>query len=324
VRLELAVVLSCTDDWCEAQYLGTGSSVRACRSGAMIEHHIMVQSGHLVAVDKRIDLPRVVYRWPDIVVAEAAGGGYTLARDGQVIDRDDLRADAFPEIEAMYARIETAETVDPKQVVREGYDRVAERYLEWVETDRSTTRMRYTRMLLDALPTGAEVLDLGCGAGGPTTKALAERFRVTGVDISARSVDLARENVPNAHFFQADMAELDFESGRFDAVAAFYSIIHVLRDQQGSLFCRIASWLRPGGLLLATMGTHSLEADYCEDFLGAPMYWSTFDSETNRRLVEESGLEVVQVLEETEEEDGQPVTFLWIVARKPVATGEGG
>jgi SAM-dependent methyltransferase len=289
----------------------------------MIEHDIRVRPGHLVAVDKRIDLPRVVYRWPGIAVTQDAGGGYTLTRDGEPVDPDALRADAFPGIEAMYARMEKAQMVDPKQVVREGYDRIAERYLEWVRTDRSATRMRYTRMLLDALPLGAEVLDLGCGAGGPTTEALAGRFQVTGVDISAHSVALARQNVPGARFFQADMAELDFPAGSLDGVAAFYSIIHVPRDQEGSLFCRIATWLRPGGLLVATMGTHSEDVDYTEDFLGAPMYWSTFDSETNRRLVEESGLEIVQALEETEEEDGQPITFLWIVARKPASSQEG-
>jgi predicted TPR repeat methyltransferase len=324
MRLELAVVLSCTGDWCEARYLDTGAGVRACRSGAMIEHDIRVRPGHLVVVDKRTDLPRVVYRWPDIVVAGAAGGSYALSRDGEPVDPDDLRADAFPEIEAMYARMEKAQTIDPRQVVQEGYDRIAERYLEWVRTDRSTTRLRYTQMLLDALPPGAAVLDLGCGAGGPTTEALAGRFQVTGVDISARSIVLARQNVPGAQFLQADMAELDFPAGSFDAVAAFYSIIHVPRDQQGSLFGRIASWLRPGGLLLATMGTHSLDVDYCEDYLGAPMYWSTFDSGTNRHMVEGAELEIVQAREETEEEDGQPVTFLWIVARKPAATQEGG
>lgn len=323
MRLELAVVLSCTGDWCEARYLDTGSFVRACRSAAMIEHDIRVQLGQLVAVDRRVDLARVVYRWPDITVVEVAGGGYTLARDGAPLDLDDLRADAFPEIEAMYARVEKATEIDPKQIVQEGYDRIAEHYLEWVETDRSTTRLRYTQMLLDALPPGAEVLDLGCGAGGPTTKALAERFQITGVDISPRSVALARQNVPGARFLQADMAHLDFPAGSFDGVAAFYSVIHVPRDQQGALFSRIASWLRPGGLLVATMGTRSRKVDYGDDFLGVPMFWSTFDSETNKGLVEGAGLEIAQAREETEEEDGQPVTFLWIVARKPVAIQEG-
>ena len=176
--------------------------------------------------------------------------------------------------------------------------------------------MRYTQVLLDELPPGASVLDLGCGAGGPTTRALAERFNVTGVDISAQSIALARQNVLGAQFILSDMTELDLPPDSFDAVAAFYSIIHVPRQEQPALLARIASWLRPGGLLIMTMGVHSIQSDYDEDFMGVPMYWSSFDPETNQRLVTQAGLQIVSAQQETEEEDGQPVTFLWIVARK--------
>jgi len=71
-----------------------------------------------------------------------------------------------------------------------------------------------------------------------------------------------------------------------------------------------------GGLLVATMGANSTEAGYEDDWLGAPMYWSHFDSETNRWLVEQSGLQLLSAQEETAEEHGQPATFLWVVARK--------
>ena len=40
------------------------------------------------------------------------------------------------------------------------------------------------------------VLDLGCGAGVPIARRLAERYKVTGVDISERQIMLVRRNVP--------------------------------------------------------------------------------------------------------------------------------
>jgi cyclopropane fatty-acyl-phospholipid synthase-like methyltransferase len=113
---------------------------------------------------------------------------------------------------------------------------------------------------LNALPPGATVLELGCGVGVPTTQRLAQRFAVTGVDISAQQIALARRNVPTATFVQADMAALDFPSASFDAVAAFYSIIHVPREEHAALVHDSATWLRPGGLLVATMGAGSTEA----------------------------------------------------------------
>lgn len=120
----------------------------------------------------------------------------------------------------MYQRLETIDALDPKRVVQEGYDRIAEEHLEWAQSTREEERARYTAVLLNALPAGAEVLDLGCGAGLPTTCELARRFRVTGVDISARQIELARQNVPQARFIQADITQLDFPPARFDAIVA--------------------------------------------------------------------------------------------------------
>ena len=72
----------------------------------------------------------------------------------------------------------------------------------------------------------------------------------------------------------------------------------------------------PGGLLIATMGTQSSPGGVEDDWLGAPMYWSSYDSRTNVRLVREAGLAIVQAREERVEEHGEEVAFLWIVARK--------
>ena len=211
---------------------------------------------------------------------------------------------------------------DPKQIVARGYDHIAERHNEWTNRARREERARYTAVLLERLPAGAAVLELGCGAGLPTTHQLAARFAVTGVDISARQIELAQRNVPAARFVHADMTKLDFPVDSFDAVAAFYSLIHLPREEQPGLLRRVAAWLRAGGLLVATMGAHPVEADMDEDWLGTPMYWSSFDSQTNKRLVAEAGLRILDAQEETEEEFGQPVTFLWVIAQKPITGGK--
>ena len=205
---------------------------------------------------------------------------------------------------------------DPKQIVEQGYDHVAGRYLAWAGGVRVAERAKYTALLLDRLPAGAEVLELGCGAAAPTTRLLAEKFRVTGVDISARQIALARQNVPGAQFLQADMTRLDFPPASFDAVTAFYAIGHAPRDEHPRLLQAIARWLRPGGLFVAALGAHDEEAGYEDDWLGAPMFFSSWDAATNRRLVTEAGLTILSAVEETADEDGQPVTFLWVVARK--------
>lgn len=204
---------------------------------------------------------------------------------------------------------------DPKALVARSYDRIAARHAAWAERTRAEERERYTALLLECVPPGAAVLELGCGAGVPTTRRLAGRCAVTAVDISAGQLELARRNVPGARFLHADMAALDFPPATFDAVAAFYSLIHVPRDEHPALLASIARWLRPGGWFVASLGARSNAAGYEDDWLGAPMYWSHFDAATNRRLIEAVGLRIVLAREETADEDGVPATFLWVVAQ---------
>jgi ubiquinone/menaquinone biosynthesis C-methylase UbiE len=211
-----------------------------------------------------------------------------------------------------------------KRTVAQGYDKIGGIYGEQATRFRTAQRAKYESVMLIGLDEGARVLDLGCGSGIPTTRRLARKFQVTGADISEKQVDRARENVPDAEFICSDMATLKFPPDTFDGVGAFYSIIHLPRDEQGAMLKSIASWLKPGGLLVATLGTGDTEVDFNQSWMGAPMFWSTFDAETNRRLVDEAGLSTVSDLEETtymrgEESSvhGESETFLWIVARKP-------
>jgi SAM-dependent methyltransferase len=210
----------------------------------------------------------------------------------------------------------TMEALDPKVLVARGYDCIAERYAAWTQPLRVAEREHYTRVLLDGLPEGAPVLELGCGMGIPTTRNLAERFAVTGVDISPRQIALARLNVPRATFLHADMTALDLPPASFAAVAAFYSIIHVPREQHGTLLRSIAAWLHLGGLFVGALGVSSTPGGIMDDWagLGAPMYFSTHDSATNEALIRRAGLDILVAREEDDPEHGP---FLWVVARKP-------
>ena len=204
----------------------------------------------------------------------------------------------------------------PQDLVAHSYDVIAERYAEWTGEALAGVRRRYLGLLQDQIPPGAAVLDLGCGTGVPIARALAARYQVTGVDGSAHSIELARQKVPDATFLQADMTQVVFPPTSFAAVISSYAIIHVPRVEHAALLQRLAGWLQPGGLLIATMGALASEGTE-EDWLGAPMYWSHFDAETNQRLVTDAGLVVEEATLDSADEDGEPITHQWIVARKP-------
>jgi ubiquinone/menaquinone biosynthesis C-methylase UbiE len=205
--------------------------------------------------------------------------------------------------------------IDPKEIVQKGYDRIAEKYTEWTKTVRIEERERYTDFILNNLEKGSKVLELGCGSGDPTTVRLAERFSVTGVDISQQQIKFARRNVPQATFIQGDMSQLIFPTAVFDAVVAFYSITHVPRKQHAGLLTSVGNWIKPGGLFLGSMSSGPL-INCVENFLGTPMYFNGYDPRTNLRIVKNAGFKILSDKLETAEESSKLVTFLWIIARK--------
>jgi SAM-dependent methyltransferase len=205
---------------------------------------------------------------------------------------------------------------DPKGIVEAGYDRIAERYAQWTGDALQGPRARYVSLLFERLPEGAAVLELGCGTGVPTTRELVTRFAVTGVDNSARSITVARLRVPGAMLEKADITRLAYAPASFDAIIAFYVFSHVPREEHAPFLHEIAAWLRPGGLFVASMSVGDDPGGVEEDWLGVPMYFSAFDSTTNKRMVGEAGLRLLGADEITENEDGVDVTFLWIVAEK--------
>jgi len=202
-----------------------------------------------------------------------------------------------------------------KTIVAQGYDALAEEYVAWASRIVDDPRERMLDEFSVRMEPGARVLDLGCGAGLPSTKVLAIRFAVTGADISERQVKAARRNVPEATFIHADFGALNFPPGSFDGVTAFYAISHVPRDEHGALFERIARWLVPGGLFLATLGSND-GPDWIGEWLGKPMFFSNYDADANRRLLTAAGFDLlVDEVVETLEPEG-PTPFLWVVARR--------
>lgn len=113
------------------------------------------------------------------------------------------------------------------------------------------------------------------------------------------------------------MTELELEPDSFDAVVAAYVFNHVPQDELGPLTVRIATWLRPGGYLLATFST-SDNPGSTDEWLGVEMYFAGFPPDQNRRLVAAAGLEVVHdELEQLIEPEYGNARFQWLLARRP-------
>ncbi|WP_067723207.1 class I SAM-dependent DNA methyltransferase [Nocardia yamanashiensis] len=174
--------------------------------------------------------------------------------------------------------------------------------------------------LLAQLPGGARVFDAGCGTGRPVAELLAAAgHQVTGCDVSPGMIEIARAQVPAARFDVADLRELTYPAGSWDAVVAFFPLLQMSRAEIVSTLAKFADWLAPGGcLLLATVPADIEGLDVI--FMGQPVTVSSYPPEAFRQLLTDAGLEIARerVVEFVPDyPDALPEPDLFIAARKP-------
>ena len=143
----------------------------------------------------------------------------------------------------------------------------------------------------EALPVGATVLDLGCGAGCPVAAHLhAHGHHVTGVDSSPTMISLCRQRLPDHEWIVADMRGLAL-ARRFDGILAWDNVFHLDHDHQRAIFAVFAAHARPGALLMFNTGDRHGEA--IGEYRGDPLYSASLAPSEYRSLLDQAGFEIV-------------------------------
>lgn len=147
-------------------------------------------------------------------------------------------------------------------------------------------------------------LDIGCG-DGRYLELFAERGlprdRIYGLELSAETVDaLSARGFQVFHRRVEDCVEIPGQS--IDLATMFHVIEHVADPVE--VIRRIASWLKPGGVLaIETPNTSAWDARlFRKTFWGGyhiPRHWTLFDEKSIAELCARGGLEVVDVRYQT-------------------------
>ncbi|MEV7141616.1 class I SAM-dependent methyltransferase [Streptomyces tauricus] len=109
------------------------------------------------------------------------------------------------------------------------------------------------------VPTGARVLDAGCGTGRVMIRLAELGYDCVGVDLDSSMLDVARAQAPELPWFEADLAEFDPArlgiAADFDLVVAAGNVLPLLAPgTEARVVDRLAATLAPGGLLVAGFG----------------------------------------------------------------------
>jgi cyclopropane fatty-acyl-phospholipid synthase-like methyltransferase len=175
----------------------------------------------------------------------------------------------------------------------------------WVTAD----EYRRFFQLLELVPTD-QVLDVGCGSGGPALFLAREvGCRVTGVDVNEAGIQAGLSLVRQAgledrvHFCRADVREaLPFSDNAFDAIVCMDAICHMPDPRR--LFAEWRRVLRPGGRMLYTdpvvvTGLVSKEDLATRSSTG---YFEFCPPGVNEQLISQAGFELVRTEDVTANE----------------------
>lgn len=137
----------------------------------------------------------------------------------------------------------------------EQYTRITLEYA--AERKHSRIGIQETEALLQMLPKGASILDVGCGTGQPISEYIARhphQFNLSAVDSSETMTNIFRLNLPDVSVQCASILTFDFFGQTFDAVVSWGMMFHLTEEEQRSAIERIVAALPKGGYFLFTSG----------------------------------------------------------------------
>lgn len=178
----------------------------------------------------------------------------------------------------------------------------------------SKSRMAERAKFIETLPAGANLLEIGCGAGHDALFFMDKGFNVVAHDGCAEFGEITKERT-GLEVVICDFEELDFTAA-FDAIWASAALLHVSSDKLDLVVSKLYRALRPGGMISASFKAkdEDIGKDW-EDGLGR--HFCGVDEERIRNVFSNSGFTVERL--ETSAgfgTDNKPTQWLWIDGRK--------
>jgi ubiquinone/menaquinone biosynthesis C-methylase UbiE len=156
------------------------------------------------------------------------------------------------------------------------------------------------------------VVEVGCGPGRITGHLAELGLDISGIDLSPRMIDVARELHPDIPFSVGSLLELDLPDDRLGGLVAWYSLVHTPPRLWPAALAEFFRVLRPGGRVLlgfkAGDEKRALTRGYGHE-IDLDVYWLP-PQQVADMLTAAGFTESMRLVRAAEDYEGQPQAYL--------------
>lgn len=162
------------------------------------------------------------------------------------------------------------------RAVAAAYDRGAAGYVQsWKEPH---PWMAEARAEFGArVSSGMTLLDVGCGPGHDSNYWSEKGLKTLGIDLSQKTIDIAKSNYPKLNFQVMDILDLGVLKQKFDSIWMAYSLLHITKAAAADVIDLVRGHLKPNGVFF-------VETSIAEQTEEAPRPIKGLNDESGREI----------------------------------------
>ena len=166
----------------------------------------------------------------------------------------------------------------------------------------------------------AAILEVACGPGNITKYLLDKRpgFKIEGIDLAPKMIELAKVNNPTASFQVMDSREISAIDKQFDAIICGFCFPYLSKDDVARFIANARHLLKKDGILyMSTMEDDYDKSGFQTSDSGDQVYIHYHQFEYLNHHLDKNEFNVVDVRRKVfPEEKGSPATDLFIFAQR--------
>ncbi|MBN2422336.1 class I SAM-dependent methyltransferase [Candidatus Woesearchaeota archaeon] len=172
------------------------------------------------------------------------------------------------------------------------YNEIADDYAQNIEPYPNINELdKFSSMLSK----NSAVLDVGCAAGRDSIILQKKGFKVTGIDLSEKLINLANAKTGKIKFIKIDMRKLSFSKNYFDGIWANASIIHLNYNDASLTVKKFFRVLKNKGILYISVKKGKGKTEVVEKLsLGKKRVFYFYEETQLKKLIQDAGFNIVE------------------------------